>query len=266
MNDFQVKDYWEKRLNQDFNLNGVGYLGLGKNYNKVLYKIRTRIFLKLLPNLNLKNRSAKILDIGSGTGFYVDFFKKNGFKNVSGSDITEVVVRNLKEKYRNSDFYRLDIGEKNCVIPPNSFDVITCMDVLFHIIDDERYETALHNIYNFLKKDGYFIFSDCFLRNGEYMAKHVYMRSREKIHSMLEKTSFKIVYTKPMFVLMNEPVDTQNYILKKFFNVIYKLSSFSDTASFIIAHILYPLELTLIAILKEGPSTELMICKKVSEA
>jgi hypothetical protein len=37
---FSAKDYWENRLNENFGLNGVGYIGLGKNYNHWLYKIK----------------------------------------------------------------------------------------------------------------------------------------------------------------------------------------------------------------------------------
>jgi 2-polyprenyl-3-methyl-5-hydroxy-6-metoxy-1,4-benzoquinol methylase len=262
MSDFQVKDYWEERLNKNFNLNGVGYEGLGNSYNEVLYKIRKRIFQNLLKLLNLKDHQVEILDIGSGTGFYIDFFKENGFKKICGSDITEVAVNNLKRRYPGFNFYQLDIGEKVKIIPSSSFDIITCMDILFHVIDDKKYETALRNIFGLLKEGGNFIFSDCFLRDGEYKTQYVYMRNKDKIYSTLEKVGFDIIHTKPMFVLMNEPINTRNPLLKNIFKAIRKLTASSEKIGFIIANLLYPVELALISVLKHGPSTELMICKK----
>ena len=39
---FDAKDSWEKRLNHEFGLHKVGFLGIGKNFNHWMYKVRKK--------------------------------------------------------------------------------------------------------------------------------------------------------------------------------------------------------------------------------
>jgi hypothetical protein len=48
----------------------------------------------LLPRADLES-----LDYGSGTGFYLDRWQELGFPNVHASDVSEVAVQRLRERY-----------------------------------------------------------------------------------------------------------------------------------------------------------------------
>lgn len=66
-----------------------------------------------------------------------------------------------------------------------------------------------------------------------------------------------------MFVLMNTPVDTTRTVSKKMWKVVsLTLQKYGDTAGLMIGGILYPLEMMLVSLLEESPSTEMMICKR----
>lgn len=257
-----TKKYWEERLTKSYGLQSVGYLGLGKGYNKFMYKVRKAVFIKVIKKLNIQN-DAKILDIGSGTGFYIEIWKKLGFKNITGSDLTNVAVENLKNKYSNCQFISFDISDENIPLKEKEFDVISVMDVLFHIVDDEKYKNAIKNISKLIKDKGYLIYSDNFIHEDiESTSPHHVNRKINWIYEELKNNNFEIILRKPMFYFMNTPVDTQNRFIKKIWQLQLTYASKNKYYSYIFGLIFFPLEMIALMFAKEGPSTEILICRK----
>ena len=107
---FDVAVYWEERLRNNPGITGVGYTSLGRGYNEWLYRIRRRVFLRLMRSLKGNWSANRVLDVGSGTGFYIQLWKEIGVKSLVGSDLTEISVLNLRAKYPFDTFHQLDIG------------------------------------------------------------------------------------------------------------------------------------------------------------
>ena len=91
-------DYWENRLKKNYGLDGTGFIGLGINYNRWMYKIRRQVVIREVRSLGVDCSHASILDVGSGTGFYLDIWKELGCKKLSGIDITSTAIENLAHK------------------------------------------------------------------------------------------------------------------------------------------------------------------------
>jgi hypothetical protein len=85
------------------------------------------------------------------------------------------------------------------------------------------------------------------------------------IEKILQATGFEVLERIPMFVIMNAPVDTNNRILQSTWKLIKSTAKKGKFTSNATGCLLYPLELILTRIAKEGPSTELMICKKLQD-
>jgi SAM-dependent methyltransferase len=263
MNDFNAQEYWEKRLKNDFSLHGVGYIGHGEEYNKWMYKVRAKVFRRLCRKIKLNIEKAKVLDIGSGTGFYIDLWNKTGAKKVEGADITKVAVDNLKEKFPSNVFHQLDISVISDDFAHNQrFDIISIFDVLFHIVDDELFLQALKNIHTLLDKDGYFIFSDNFIHSTTFRSQHHVSRNIEEIYKVLDTAGFKVVYRKPAFVFMNAPVDAKGRFIPWVWKMQEKLIYRNQKFGKILGCVFYPFELVFTKLKSEGPSTEVVICKK----
>lgn len=260
--EFNAEDYWENRLKKMFGLHGVGYIGMGRYYNNWLYKIRGIIFIRRMKRMGIDFAGVDVLDIGSGTGFYIERWKELGVKTIVGTDITSIAIEELKRKYLNDVFYQVDIGGDIETINKFRFDIVSAFDVLFHIVDDRRYAKAIHNIYSILKPGGFFVFSDNFLHQETKRGTHQVSRSLNEIEKILNDTSFEIIERIPMFVLMNSPVDSNSTLLKKLWQIISKFASINEVFGFLLGAFLYPLELVLISLVKEGPSTKMIICKK----
>src|ERR1700730_16470508 len=81
---FDASSYWETRLRNHPGLCGVGNTRLGKRYIQWLYKVRRAIFLRLVPYLGTDRGTSQVLDIGSGTGFYLRMWTEAGVRSVVG--------------------------------------------------------------------------------------------------------------------------------------------------------------------------------------
>jgi len=65
-------EYWEARLAAHSGPESVGCLPYGRRYNAWLYRVRRRRFRALVRSLRLSTPELAVLDVGSGTGFYVE--------------------------------------------------------------------------------------------------------------------------------------------------------------------------------------------------
>ena len=266
-NSLDPGEYWQNRLAANYSLDGTGFQTLGKQYNRWMYRIRNVIVKRVIQRMESDLNGKEVFDIGSGTGFYIDMWIELGASGVRGSDITDVAVTNLRQKYPSNQFFKLDIGQDELPdqLTSRKFDIISALDVLFHITDDERYQNAISNVNHLLRKDGIFVFSENFLHHDALRSPHQVSRQLVLIEKILQATGFKILERIPMFVIMNAPVDTNNRILQSTWKLIKSTAKKGKFASNVTGCILYPLELILTSIAKEGPSTELMICKKLQE-
>ena len=174
---FSPKEYWENRLNGDFSLQGVGYSLLGSQYNKWQYRLRDRILRRELASLPLDLANSNVLDVGSGTGFYIDYWRRAGARSISGCDFTETAVSRLRVQFPEQHFYQLDISADPPTELAGKFDFVSAFDILFHIVDEARFDNAFHNISRLLAPGGLFCFSEIFLHRETERGVHVSFRS-----------------------------------------------------------------------------------------
>src|SRR3954469_12533943 len=106
---FNPSEYWESRLSANYSLGGVGYLGLGEGYNRWTYKVRRRVIRDSIRNLPVTQDSARVLDVGSGTGFMIETWMGLRFRNIEGCDLTQVAVDGLRRRFPSLEFHRTDV-------------------------------------------------------------------------------------------------------------------------------------------------------------
>jgi SAM-dependent methyltransferase len=257
--DFDNKSYWNHRLGNNYNLIGVGDITLSMNYNRWSYKVTRHILKRLLRKYNDPFNKA-VLDVGSGTGFVVEIlgeFKKG----ITGIDISTTAIQQLGLKYPQSIFLNIDIGKEPLNINNDTFSICIASSVLYHIVDDQDLEFALKNIHRVLCPGGIFIFSDNFIHLNEYDITHQKCRSLNEYTKLLSVSGFEIVDRVPNYFFMNDPVDTNNKLLKYIWHYNSKFSRSSKIYDTLIWPILYPIELFFTNFWKESPAQEFMICR-----
>ena len=261
MGDFSPETYWEDKLRSDYSLTGVGYTSLGPAYNHWLYRVRERVFLREIERLGLSVPDLKILDVGSGTGFYIELWKQLGAVSVTGTDLTRTAAAKLSDRYPEYSFEQLDIGAP-LHDSTARYEVVSAFDVLFHIVDDERFARALRNVSVLLQPGGYFIFSDNFVHGSAARAENQVSRPLREIERALRELSFEVVRRVPMFVLMNYPVDSDSRLRELAWKAITAPTRISNVLGYLVGAVLYPVEVKLTDRLHESPTTEIMICRK----
>jgi SAM-dependent methyltransferase len=264
MTEIDAKDYWESLHRKNYGLTSVGYIGVGKPFNAWMYRVRRRVFRKTMQPFLPERNDLEILDIGSGTGFYLERWRELGFQKVSGSDVSEMAVERLRERYPAFDIAQLDIGEDPAGLTGRRFDIVSIVDVLFHITSERKYRQAFLNLAKLVKPGGILVFSENFVhQTGPREAQQV-NRSIAEIGSLLENAGFEPLARRPMFVFMNYPVDSTSRLHGLCWRTLVLAMAAWHPLGAIVGAILYPLELVLVSRLKEGPSTELMVCRKSS--
>jgi SAM-dependent methyltransferase len=255
------KQYWEDRLAENFNDRGVGDIGLPESYNRFLYNVRRRVFRRAVRLAGIDPAKSKVLDVGSGTGFYIRNWLDSGVCDLSGSDLTQIAVDQLSDKYANVPFRQLDIGDAVIPWPSATFDCISSFDVLFHIVEDTRFTAAIQNIASLLKPGGVFLYSDNLVGEA-FNARHQVGRTEDSILQTLKHAGLNVEHRIPMFVLMNDPVRSRSRLLRKAFSLTYRYASKSSFMGTLVGGSLYPFELLLTKLVQNGPSTEVLVCRR----
>lgn len=260
--DFDPGAYWEDRLTEQYTLEGVGWASLGEPLNRWMYRVRRHVFLREMRALFASPADLKVLDIGSGTGFYVDCWHELGVPRVTGSDLTQVAVGNLRRRFPDDEFEQFDAGSHESPFGERRFDAIGAFDVLFHIVDDERFLQALRNIHELLVPGGVFALSDNFVHGETMRGRHQASRPLAEIEQALAQCGFAVERRRPVFVLLNTPVDSHSRFLHGWWKGLSIAASRSHALGGVLGAAAYPVEVAVTSRLREGPSTELMICRR----
>jgi SAM-dependent methyltransferase len=260
--EFDPRSYWEERLGGTYSLGGVGWFGLGEGFNRWMYRVRRHVFRRTARKAAGELSAARVLDVGSGTGFYIERWHELGARDVSGVDITDVAVQQLSSRFPGDSFQRCDITEGTGDLPAGAFDAISIMDVLFHIVDDDRYERAIANLHSLLRPGGTVILTENLLHGDWHRGEHQVSRDADWILGLLERTGFDVVARGPLFVLMNTPVDTRSRLLKGWWWLLMNVMARLRWLGGPLGAAIYPAELALTATLREGPTTEIVAARK----
>jgi SAM-dependent methyltransferase len=258
---FDPRTYWEERLSQHYTLDGVGYLGLAESYNSWMYRVRRHVFLREARELFPQPKALRVLDVGSGTGFYIDRWHELGVDSLTGSDLTDVAVTGLTRRNPGDRFVRYDVGGDDNPFHTEKFQAVSMIDVLYHIVADARFRRAFVNVFDLLEPGGLLVFSENFLHREAVRIPHQVSRSLGEIEGAAARAGFEILYRRPVFDLMNAPIDSESALRQRWWRLIQRVCRRRWQGA-VTGALLYPMELAIVARRREGPSNELMVCRR----
>lgn len=258
--------YWNERFSLHWGPEGAGSVYMSRQFNAWRYRIRRRVFRRLARRLALEPETLSVLDVGCGTGFYLEQWQALGVASMAGLDISDWVVTQLARAYPKAAFYRANIGGASSPLPDQAFDAVTALDVLVHLVDDASYLRALGNLHRSLKPGGYLLYSDAFFHGPEKQFEDYWRgRSLAAVTAAMDASGFEIVSRVPMSVLMAAPTDTRHRERnERIWEILTAQGQRREWLGFLLGAFLYPLELLLVSTLKESPAIEIMVCRKRS--
>jgi SAM-dependent methyltransferase len=103
-----------------------------------------------------RRRELYLIDIGSGTGHWIDFFCDVLLvQRAVGVEIVPEMVAYLREKYASDQAVSIveaDVADPDFLAEPA--DLVSAIGVMFHIVDDSRWARALANLAECTKPGG----------------------------------------------------------------------------------------------------------------
>jgi SAM-dependent methyltransferase len=212
-------------------------------------------------------RLRSVLDVGSGTGFYVDRWRALGAEAVIASDLTAVAVERLRRRYPDAEVRQLDAAAPVEEDLDGRFDAISAIDVVFHVLDDAAYRQAFQNLARMLRPGGFLVFSEDFLRGPRRTRRHGVSRTRDEVHAAVAAAGLVAERRRPVFFMMNEPFEASARWLRRWWATLTRVVVPRPRLGALAGAALFPVDAALGAVLWEGPSTELMVCRRsVSDA
>lgn len=209
--DYVPELYWGSLHASGRDLRVVGYPTLPLAFNRALYANTAAAVRRAIRRADVTARGRSVLDIGSGIGFWIDFWRAEGAREIAGADLVPEAVDRLRELFPESEFVQADIGEGAAPFTGRRFDLISAMGVLLHIVDEERFRLALAAIDEQLADDGVVVLAEPLAvrrhdRSGRE-ASHNVARSLADWESALAGTRLRIAQITPVTYLLSDPVD-----------------------------------------------------------
>ena len=161
---------------------------------------RNRLFKSIVQRHLLPTGKTKFLEIGCGTGDFIQQIAKNDSLEITGSEIYLKGLVYAKKNLPSVEFVQFDVTQGKI---GEQFHIITAFDVIEHIENDDA---ALCNISQMLEKDGALIISvpqHMFLWSKlDEIVKHKRRYSRRELVTKLKANDFDITFaTSFLFIL-----------------------------------------------------------------
>ena len=176
----EIQGYWNHR-----------YTGYSKVNQKELEGIQRERWKKQFERLLPANKNLKVLDIGTGPGFFTIILEELGYTNITGIDVSEKMLEVAKEniqKYgkKNSSIQLIQMDAQKLAFKPESFDIIVSRNLTWNL---EKPQQAYSEWLRVLKPNGALFIFDAnwyaFLQN-ESLAKEFEAKRQQAIKEKLE--------------------------------------------------------------------------------
>lgn len=135
---------------------GKGWSELSTRYHYASVEL---IILRYLRNHGLQVQGARVFDIGSGAGHWLDFYRSLGAAECIGVDIAESSAAYLNEHYAGDDAVHVHHGrfQDHVGSEPGGLDFVNAIGVMFHVVEEEWWREGIAAIGTGLKSGGHFI-------------------------------------------------------------------------------------------------------------
>jgi SAM-dependent methyltransferase len=200
---FDAADYWNRRLTTDFSLRGVGHVQFPRYYNRWLYARKQVVLQNALAKIPGGVAEKTVLDIGCGTGFFVERYAAAGAR-VSAMDISLKSIEELSLRHPQVRFRHGDISGADGAAFEGTFDIINMWDVMYHIVSEEGFQNACRNIAAMSHSGTRFLVTDMLASDRRLEpAPHVVFRTISEYEDTLAPHGFTLVETVPLYRFLN---------------------------------------------------------------
>ncbi len=229
---FDIRRYWEERLQAHPDITGVGYLGYKSQFVELYYRSRMRQVESALRRYALTELAGcSVLDVGSGTGIWLNFWHRHGVNHITALDFAEPSVDILKTQFPDDQIVQADVRVTPLPLPDTMrFDIISAFEVFLHVLDRDAFHCAIANLANHCNTGGWLIISDPIVQGDGYLPKppqatYSTVRTLAEYRDVLAMNGFVIEAVQPATVLLCGPQEAPNRLTFRTFSMIWRVTS-----------------------------------------
>ncbi len=180
--------------------------------------------LKHLCNNRTLTSQMRVLDIGSGSGYWIDFYKSLESLEIVGIDISISSYKHLIDKYAEAIGITIYQGKAFEIINilDDDYNFVNAIGVMFHIVEDSEWEDTIYAVGNILKKGGFFVISGSFgyinglnvqIDKKGYISKR--FRSKRHWIKVLKKAGFNKIklYQNNAYLSIKDSIPENNVLI-----------------------------------------------------
>jgi SAM-dependent methyltransferase len=264
--------YWNRLVSGNLDLAKVGHAELGA-YNRVAYRLRLQALENTVARVPF-GPHLRVFEAAFGVGYYLTFFAKAGITQLTGVDLSSAAVTQARQAFPNYHLFQHDLTTP-LPVPAGSFDLVTAIDVLYHIVDDRAWEQALGQLCALVAPGGHFVCTDKFPATQPYQkVPHVRRRPLAMYTRIFEEYGLALKTVRPVFVLMDDPLPfeqprwlaqatfAQWRLVSKAIRSLWRWPSTRDAVALCLAGLQYPFEKIALRLFGRSPNLEIVLAQR----
>jgi hypothetical protein len=180
---------------------------MGEGFNSVTYRLRLAAARRALRGSGVE-RVGSVIEAAVGVGAYAPLWKQLQVSRWIGVDISEAAIADLGKRFSNAKFVCEDIcsdqlGDR---LSNETADLVTAIDVLYHIQDDAFFGRALRNLAARVSPQGALLLSDVFCERSRPVQSIVKRRPLATYQEILGDLGLEFVRREPIFAILGDPI------------------------------------------------------------
>jgi SAM-dependent methyltransferase len=164
----QTAAYWDSRHAREGGLRSGGNIGFDEATNEMFYVARLELLMRALGHLSDPVAPLFLLDAGCGKGWFSRQLTAFGHQ-IDGIDASPSAINYCRVRGGGARYFRSTLDQWRS---PWLYDAVVSIDVLFHILDHEEWQSAVRNLASLVRFGGRLIVSDtgqdCDRQYGNY--------------------------------------------------------------------------------------------------
>ena len=271
---YSYENYW-RDLHDRKDLSAVGHSALPADVNRWIYRSIRRNLGRFVRRHKLTaTGSGRMLEIGVGTGYWLDFWQEHGW-TVDGCDLVPAVVEALQQEHPAGRFWPADVSSPNGVLAQSDglaeagYELVTATSVLLHVTADDAFDRALANAAGAVKPGGHLLLVEPALTINKKQPRYDPSRSSRarllrSYQKPLRKLGLRLVAVAPTTVLAANPLEASSKKKLNRYHAWWRLVANSKKHP-LMARVLGPAMFALDAILmhtKEAPTSKILLFRR----
>jgi SAM-dependent methyltransferase len=137
MGNFSVKNYWESRYKSGGNSGWGSHDASSVNFKKDYINTWINEF-----------KTKTIVELGCGDGNQLSYF--DNYDKYYGYDISPNIIEKNKVKFKGDDTKEFESDIDKLLL--NKYDLALSLDVIYHLVEEDVFETYMHNLFKLSDK------------------------------------------------------------------------------------------------------------------